>query len=340
MAKQNGSTLIIEALKANPGATIAQLASITGMTPNGASATISNINRIANNTGLRIIGRKIPGSAAYRYAIEYLAQPGEARTEAPNKKARENVAAIAQSMTAPSIEQSTEHLAMFIAAQMRAEFDLRLAAVLRPAIESGIAAMMSGVRSALAEAFRLPESIVSQVVVVDTDAQQEPSNPAAENKAEAQNTKTEKLRQLMDEAVAPLVQPVSLPAPVVNVISTRTKHREKTKPDAGETISPAVVASGKRKIIICSLLPAQKEIISREFADCFDLRMYHKDQEKSLRKAINHGDTVLLMGDFLGHSVFKMCEAQGAEVITVKGGLTHLRDALTGLYVGVEKAAA
>ena len=333
MAKQLGSTLIIEAIKANPGATIAQLAAATGMTTNGASSTISNINRIAKNTGLRIVGSKIPGSASYSYVIEYLATPGDAPTEAPKNKANEIKAAVA--MLAPSIEQSTEQLAQYIAGQMRAEFDARLAIVLRPAIETGIIAMMSGIRSAMADAFRLPE-----VLTVEPAKPNAITAKPADRAGQEQQAKTEKLSQLMGEAVAPLVQPVSLPAPVVNVISTRTRHREKTKPDAAETISPAVVASGKRKIIICSLLPAQKEIISREFADCFDLRMYHKDQEKSLRKAINHGDTVMLMGDFLGHSVFKMCEAQGAEVITVKGGLTHLRDALTGLYVGAEKVAA
>lgn len=333
MAKQLGSTLIIEAIKANPGATIAQLASITGMTPNGASSTISNINRIAKNTGLRIVGSKIPGSASYSYVIEYLATPGDAPTEAPKNKANEIKEAVA--MLAPSIEQSTEQLAQYIAGQMRAEFDARLAIVLRPAIETGIIAMMSGIRSAMADAFRLPE-----VLTVEPAKPNAITAKPADSAGQGQQAKTEKLSQLMGDAI---VTPVatSQPSPVVNVLSTRTKARERSKPVELHVATNQPVANiGKRKIIICSLLPAQKEIISREFADCFDLRMYHKDQEKSLRKAINHGDTVMLMGDFLGHSVFKMCEAQGAEVITVKGGLTHLRDALTGLYVGAEKVAA
>lgn len=325
MAKQNGSTLIIEALKANPGATIAQLAEATGMTTNGASATISNINRIADNIGLRIVGSKIPGSASYSYVLQYLAQPAPELAEKPR--------VVAQAMMEPSIEQSSEHLAQYIAGQMRAEFDARLAVVLRPAIEAGITAMMSNIRAAMADAFKLPESIAPHVVdaslpVVDCSAPAVKAEPVAG------------VSKSISESLAIAASKPTPSSPILNVVSTRTKHRERTKEESlASPAAPVAKSVGKQKVIICSLLPAQKEIIAREFGDCFDLRMYHKDQEKSLRKAINHGDTVMLMGDFLGHSVFQMVDAQGGTIITVKGGLTHLREALTSLYCDNKVAA-
>jgi len=336
MAATKGIDLIIAHLTAHKDQTIAQIAESTGMSTNGVSSTISNYNR-GRPEGERIMGMKLPGKASYVYWLESIGNRGFPQKSQDADQAQPKVAAA--TLFVPSLEQSSAHLAQYIAAQMRAEFDARLAAVLRPAIESGIAAMMSGVRSAMAEAFRLPESIVSQVVAVDDRAPTLAAEPVADKPATEPNTKTEKLRQLMDEAVAPLVPPASSTAPVVNILSTRTKHRDKSKPAVADVAATVVTAPGKRKVIICSLLPVQQELMRNEFGDCFDLRMFYRDQEKALTKAVNHGDLVILMGDFISHRVSQRIEGAGGKIELVMGGLTKLREKLTELYCDNKVAA-
>lgn len=136
-----------------------------------------------------------------------------------------------------------------------------------------------------------------------------------------------------------MAPPASSTAPVVNILSTRTKHRDKSKPAVADVAATVVTAPGKRKVIICSLLPVQQELMRKEFGDCFDLRMFYRDQEKALTKAVNHGDLVILMGDFISHRVSQRIEGAGGKIELVMGGLTKLREKLTELYCDNKVAA-
>lgn len=100
----------------------------------------------------------------------------------------------------------------------------------------------------------------------------------------------------------------------------------------------------KAKICIVGLLANQQQMISKEFDECFELRMFHTDDAKgpALTSAAENCDCVLLMTNFINHAVEDRVKAASGKYEHVRGGMTTLRDRLVTLFangVPTKKAA-
>ena len=109
--------------------------------------------------------------------------------------------------------------------------------------------------------------------------------------------------------------------------------------------APTPPAPPKAKVCIIGLLANQQQMIAAEFSECFDLRMFHSDEARgpSLTAAAQNSDCVLLMANFVSHSIEATVKsAGGVKHEVVRGGMTTLRDRLVTLFangVPTKKAA-
>jgi hypothetical protein len=109
--------------------------------------------------------------------------------------------------------------------------------------------------------------------------------------------------------------------------------------------APTPPAPPKAKVCIIGLLANQQQMIAAEFNECFDLRMFHSDDARgpSLTAAAQNSDCVLLMANFVSHSIEAAVKsAGGVKHEVVRGGMTTLRDRLVTLFangVPTKKAA-
>lgn len=99
--------------------------------------------------------------------------------------------------------------------------------------------------------------------------------------------------------------------------------------------SPPPPPPPKAKVCIIGLLANQQQMIMKEFEDCFELRMFHSDDARgpSLTAAAQNSDCVLLMANFVSHSIEDAVKsAGGVKHEIVRGGMTTLRDRLVTLF--------
>jgi hypothetical protein len=92
---------------------------------------------------------------------------------------------------------------------------------------------------------------------------------------------------------------------------------------------PAVI---KPRIGIVGLLPAQVDIIEKEFGDVFEIRYWKEDGTAAL-KAIGRACELVLVTKWCNHSATETLKSVGAKWRMVDGGLTELKTMLTALYV-------
>lgn len=83
---------------------------------------------------------------------------------------------------------------------------------------------------------------------------------------------------------------------------------------------------------IVGLLPAQVDVIEKEFAGVFDLR-YWKDDGVAALKALGRASEVVLVTKWCNHSATETLKSVGAKWRFVDGGLTELKHMITALYV-------
>ena len=307
------------------------------MTTNAVSSSISAINKEADKTGIRVVGEKIPNSARYLYRVERCAQEGAMLKVEPTQsdiekpKASRVMATVAP--MSPTLEQSSAYLAQYIANQLRQEFEATLSSVVADAVRTGIGSMMVGIRESVAKGMGQPQLFAKPASAIMAE---DIAIPATKKEV----TATVNTAALMEAVEKHERATNHVSSPILNVVSTRTKPREKTVAQPAEVANPAPEASqSKRKVIICSLLPMQQEIIRKEFGELMNLRMFYRDQEKALTKSVNHGDDVILMGDFISHRITQRIEAVGGKIEIVMGGLTKLREKLTEMYCTAKEAA-
>ena len=86
-----------------------------------------------------------------------------------------------------------------------------------------------------------------------------------------------------------------------------------------------------RKLVVVGLLPAQSEMIGREFKGAFEFAFYGSDHIGRLTNMLPLADAVVMMTDFISHS---HCELVGdlAKLIRVSGGMSSLRKSLRDYY--------
>lgn len=322
--KQTRADRLVSFLEATPNSTIAAIAYACDMSTNSASAVISQINadRVDAHKGCRIVGAKMAGSSSFAYA---LAKSDAADTD-PQKKASPELPR--QIAVVPTMEQATAQLAQCIVGSMRAEIDQMLAGIVRQAVEEGVGGMMQGIRGALASAFSNPAEPAPVAKVVEPDDIKLPATVSKNTSA-------------IDAMVAENAAVAHAPATasqVTNILSTRTKHREKTRPQPAAAAQVAETTDRKPKVVIAGLHANKQEFIRREFRDCFDLRIFNPDQLRAIQDGTVAGDVAFLMADFVSHKHQDALEAAGAKIIVVHGGISSLREAMTSHYV--EKVAA
>ena len=92
---------------------------------------------------------------------------------------------------------------------------------------------------------------------------------------------------------------------------------------------PAVI---KPRVGIVGLLPAQIDVIEKEFGDVFEIR-YWKDDGVAALKALGRASEVVLVTKWCNHSATEVLKGVGAKWRFVDGGLTELKTMLTALYV-------
>jgi hypothetical protein len=92
---------------------------------------------------------------------------------------------------------------------------------------------------------------------------------------------------------------------------------------------PAVI---KPRLGIVGLLPAQVDVIEKEFGDVFHIS-YWKDGGTVALKAIGRACELVLVTKWCNHSATETLKNVGAKWRRVDGGLTELKTTLTALYV-------
>ncbi len=114
--------------------------------------------------------------------------------------------------------------------------------------------------------------------------------------------------------------PIQVPAPAPEEIKTAPKPPPKP-------VLP--------KIVIVGLWAAQQQMITKEFGEIFDLRMFDADQARStsFSSTLESCDRVLLLTNFINHSIEAVVKNSGRPFNHVKGGMSVLRDRLTTLFV-------
>ena len=80
------------------------------------------------------------------------------------------------------------------------------------------------------------------------------------------------------------------------------------------------------------MLPAQVEVIEREFGDVFNL-LYWKEEGSSALKTIARSSEIVFVTRWCAHSATETLKSVGAKWRFVEGGLSELKNLLTALYV-------
>jgi hypothetical protein len=88
----------------------------------------------------------------------------------------------------------------------------------------------------------------------------------------------------------------------------------------------------KPRIGILGLLPAQVEVIEREFGDVFNL-LYWKEEGSSALKTIARSSEIVFVTRWCSHGATETLKSVGAKWRFVEGGLSELKSLLTALYV-------
>lgn len=83
---------------------------------------------------------------------------------------------------------------------------------------------------------------------------------------------------------------------------------------------------------VIGLLPAQVDVIEKEFGDVFEIR-YWKDEGAVALKALGRASEVVLVTKWCNHSATEILKSVGAKWRFVDGGLTELKHMITVLYV-------
>lgn len=96
----------------------------------------------------------------------------------------------------------------------------------------------------------------------------------------------------------------------------------------------------KRRVMIVGLLPAQQDLISKEFGRELDLRFVTSSAQVSNRakELSSRSDVAVLMTKFVNHSAEDTIKAGGIRMIRVSGGMSSLRDTLISIYCEEEAA--
>ena len=88
------------------------------------------------------------------------------------------------------------------------------------------------------------------------------------------------------------------------------------------------------RVLVIGLLPEQQHMIAKEFSEVLDTRFVGSNDNVNMMKSnASQAVKVFIMADFISHSSVAAVQSVGADVTVVKGGMTHLRDALTAFYV-------
>ena len=88
----------------------------------------------------------------------------------------------------------------------------------------------------------------------------------------------------------------------------------------------------KPRIGILGLLPAQVEVIEREFGDVFKI-YYWKEEGSSTLKTIARSSEIVFVTRWCAHSTTETLKSVGAKWRFVEGGLSELKSLLTAIYV-------
>jgi hypothetical protein len=88
----------------------------------------------------------------------------------------------------------------------------------------------------------------------------------------------------------------------------------------------------KPRIGILGLLPAQVDVIEREFGDVFNIN-YWKEEGSSTLKAIGRTSEIVFVTRWCSHGATETLKSVGAKWRFVEGGLSELKNLLTALYV-------
>lgn len=306
---------VVQFLRINGASTIKLMSDSIGVPTKHISSTISLINTGRTNETARIVGDRVEGKRHCIYSLEsYAINP-----EVIEFKKDVCVAAPGAHVKYGR-DIARDALIGYMGSELRSDFERMLAEILPSVIESALSGMATDIRSALSGAFAKKPTIVADEIAISSPAV---SSPVA---------------KIIADAAKP--EPVQIAAPVVNVVSTRTKHRDKAK--ATPVAEPAKIAEGRnRKALVVGLHSNKQEFIRREFRDCFELRLYTPDQMRAIQECVKAGDLAFLMADFVSHKHQDILQTAGAEMIVVHGGISSLREAMTAAYVsGEEKKAA
>jgi hypothetical protein len=91
----------------------------------------------------------------------------------------------------------------------------------------------------------------------------------------------------------------------------------------------------RKRIAIVGLISGQVTMIKHEFGKEFDLHFINVDDAKGaqLKSHASNSDHIITMGSFINHSVSDTIKSIGVRPLVVHGGMSRLRDVLTGLYL-------
>ena len=110
------------------------------------------------------------------------------------------------------------------------------------------------------------------------------------------------------------------------------KPQESTPQPAPTVIEIKPVSDAIRKaVVVVGLLPAQADMIRREFQAGFELAFYDTEHLGRMTNILPHADVVILMTDFISHSHSDLFDKL-ARLIRVPGGMSSIRKALRDFY--------
>lgn len=136
------------------------------------------------------------------------------------------------------------------------------------------------------------------------------------------------VKVLKAQADAPAVVVESAPTPPAPVI---TNNVVDIKPAANEP------KDTRKHVAILALPNGHRDAIKKEFKDVFRLEFFESDEvnSRTFPDKMGRFDAVFGMTGFLNHGISKVTHAAGPKFISVRGGVSSLRDKLTELFVKV-----
>ena len=141
----------------------------------------------------------------------------------------------------------------------------------------------------------------------------------------------ERIRTNLAQKILALYPPISDP------FTTEYVDKEEAPANDWAVHSVSVVPNAEKaevkKLIIVGLHSARHQQIKKEFNGCFDLRLFTPDQFSAIKKAVSHGDEVMLLTSYCSHKHSDCIKAQGGKLQLLHGtGHSVLRDALIEKY--------